>query len=149
MPLTLAEIEDLLLARIRARLPYLLTVDSYQGQIDEKALEDGQVVIRTPAVLALLKKTAGAPLAYGEGEETYEFTLIVACRNLRGQEAARREDQGVYQILQDLRRGLWDHSLAPELQPLDFVQDDAFFVTREWAIYFATYTVKQEVETDD
>lgn len=148
MPLSLTEIEDLLLARIRAELPYLLTVDSYQGQIDEKLLSDGQVVIRTPAILVLLKKTTGAPLAFGANEETYEFTLIVACRNLRGQEAARREDQGVYQILQDLRRGLWDYQLAPELLPLDFVQEDAFFVTREWAIYFATYTVKQEVETD-
>ena len=149
MPLSLTEIEDLLLARIRAELPYVATVTSYQGQIDEKSLEDGKVLIRTPAILALLKKTTGQSFTYGTVEETYEFTLVVAHRNLRGQEAARREEQGVYQILQDLRWGLWGYQLAPELQPLDFVQEDAFFVTRDWAIYFATYTAKQEVEEDD
>lgn len=144
--LSLTEIEDLLLARIKAQLPYLVTVESYQGQIDEKAIEDAKVVIRTPAVLVLLKKTAGSLIAFNEVEETYEFTLIIACRNLRGQEAARREDGGAYQILTDLRRALWDYTLAPALLPLEFVLDDAFLVTREWAIYFATYTTKQEIE---
>lgn len=146
MPLTIGQIEDLLLARVALGLPYLATVESYQGQIKE---DIQQVIIRTPAVLALLQDTLGAPLSCGEIELTHNFKLIVVCRNLRGREAARREEGGAYQILGDLRRALADYVLAKELQPLAFEKDEVFFITNEWAIYFSTYTVKQEIETDE
>ena len=145
MPLDVGQIEDLLLDRIRAELPYLATVESYQGQIKEDV---EQIAIRTPAVLALLKDASGIPASFGSYDDLYRFTLIVACRNLRGQEAARREEGGAYQILGDLRRALRDYELSPELEPLGFEQDEAFFITKEWAIYFATYTAKQEVDTN-
>lgn len=144
--LNLTDMEDLLLSRIKEQLPYVVTVESYQGQIKEDMAE---TVIRTPAVLALLKNTVGSPSSFGEYSNTYKFNLIVVCRNLRSRQAARREEGGVYQILEDLRQALTDFILDPELQPVSFEQEEAFFVTKEWAIYFASYSCQQEWNTEE
>lgn len=147
--LSITAIEDLLMARIREQLPYLATVESYQGAVDEAALAEGRMpVLRVPAVLPMLHARPAAPGEYGAGNDdlTHNFRLVVVCRSLRGQEAARRDGQGAYQILEDLRTALSGYLLAAELQLVRFTGDEALFVTREWAAYAANYSILQEVD---
>jgi len=139
--LTITQIEDLLIARIRAELPYLAHVDSYKGQLEQ---EISELVLRSPAVLVSLQELPGEPASFGEYELAYTFSLTVVCRNLRGEAAGRRDDTGAYRILDDLFTALKDHSLDSNLTPLAYNKAEAMLITKEVVIYAASYTVTQE-----
>lgn len=145
--LTITQIEDLLIARIKAELPYLADVSSYKGQLEKKIAE---LVLRTPAVLVSLQELSGEPTTFVEmgGVSsyalTYVFSLAVVCRDLRGEAAGRRGDTGAYRILDDLFAALTDYILDADLQPLAYNEAEALLITKEVVIFAATYTVTQE-----
>jgi phage gp37-like protein len=145
--LTITQIEDLLIARIKAELPYLAAVESYKGQLEKEIAE---LVLRTPAVLVSLQELFGEPAAFVEMGAlsgyalTYTFSLAVVCRDLRGEAAGRRGDTGAYRILDDLFAALADHILDDGLQPLAYNKAEALLITKEVVIFAATYTVTQE-----
>lgn len=104
---SISSIEDAIMARIAgARLPYLKTVATYGGELDENLAE---AVRCFPAVWVAFK---------GEGEgqrltttgHVYRipatWVVLAAARNLRNESATRRGDHvrvGTYQMLLDLR----------------------------------------------
>ncbi|TSA12011.1 MAG: DUF1834 family protein [Deltaproteobacteria bacterium] len=139
--LTITQIEDLLIARIKAELPYLPEVSSYNGQLEKEIAE---LVLRTPAVLVSLQELSGEPASFGEYVLTYTFSLAVVCRDLRGEAAGRRGDTGAYRILDDLFAALKDHTLDSVLAPLAYNKAEAMLITKEVVIFAATYTVTQE-----
>ena len=139
--LTITQIEDLLIARIRAKLPYLAHADSHQGDPEREIAEQ---VLRTPAVLVSLQELPGEPVEFGAWELAYNFSLAVVCRNLRGEAAGRRSDAGAYRILDDLFAALKDHVLDAALSPLAYVKAEALLITKEVVIFAASYTVTQE-----
>lgn len=103
----LTVIEDAILARIAgAKLPYLKTLATYGGELDDDL---GEAVRRFPAAWVAFK---------GEGESQRLTTsgsvyripstwvVLVAARNLRNEAATRRGDKvrvGSYQMLLDVR----------------------------------------------
>lgn len=103
----LATIEDAIMARIAgARLPYLKTLATYGGQLDENLAE---AIRRFPAVWVAFQ-------AEGEGQKlttsgsVYRipatWVVLVAARNLRNEAATRKGDKvnvGTYQMLKDVR----------------------------------------------
>jgi phage gp37-like protein len=145
--LTITEIEDLLIARIKAELPYLAEVSSYKGQLEKEIAE---LVLRTPAVLVSLQELPGEPASFAEFGAlsgyalTYTFSLAVVCRDLRGEAASRRGDTGAYRILDDLFAALRDHILDNGLQPLAYNKAEAILITKEVVIFAANYSVVQE-----
>ena len=139
--LTITQIEDLLIHRIRAELPYLAHADSYKGQLEQEIAE---LVLRSPAVLVSLQELPGEPADFSEYELAYTFSLVVVCRNLRGEAAGRRGDIGAYRILDDLFTALKDHRLDSNLTPLAYNKAEAILITKEVVIFAASYTVTQE-----
>jgi phage gp37-like protein len=139
--LTITQIENLLIARIRESLPYLVEVASYQGQLEKEIAE---LVLRTPAVLVSLQELPGETASFEGYALTYTFSLAVVCRDLRGEAASRRGDTGAYRILDDLYAALKDHALDAQLQPLSYDKAEALLITKEVVIFAATYTVMQE-----
>jgi phage gp37-like protein len=103
----LATIEDAMLARIAgAKLPYLKTVATYGGELDE---ELGETVRRFPAVWAAFK-TEGEGQPLNTAKSVYRipatWVVFVAARNLRNEASTRRGDKvmvGTYQMLKDVR----------------------------------------------
>ncbi|GAB6124324.1 DUF1834 family protein [Humidesulfovibrio idahonensis] len=103
----LAIIEDAILARIAgAKLPYLRTLATYGGELDEGL---GEAVRRFPAVWTAFKSEGeGVPLNTAKSVYRIPATWVVfvAARNLRNEAATRRGDKvkvGTYQMLKDVR----------------------------------------------
>ena len=139
--LTITQIEDLLIARIKDQLPYLAEVASYKGQLEKEIAE---LVLRTPAVLVSLQDLPGETQSFEGYVLSYIFSLAVVCRDLRGEASGRRGDTGAYRILDDLFTALRDHALDAQLEPLIYHKAEAHLITKEVVIYAATYSVMQE-----
>lgn len=138
---TLTEIDDALLARIRAQLPYLATVDSYQGEL-QKWLEEG-LILRFPAVLVALNADEAEPVAKAS-RSSYAFDLLILCRDLRGEQAARKGEEGVYRILHDLKAALAGYRLFADFTAVQFQKTTVLFVTPELTAYAATVGFKEQ-----
>lgn len=138
---SLAEIEDLLIASINAGL-ILRACKTYSGELEGDIT---QLVLRTPAVLmAYARSDYNAEVSgYSQDVLVHQWDLLVVCRNLRGDDAARRESGGIYDILSGLKNTLLGVTLADDLMPIEFRGEEAHFITKEVAVYAASYIIPQ------
>jgi phage gp37-like protein len=137
----IVEIEDLIIARLQAELDYLRTCKTYAGELEK---DPQQLAMRTPAVLLALTKVVSEPLEFQAYQHEYIFDLLVVSRNLRGEDDARRANDGAYEILADVRLALIDYTLRDDLQPLALLQEEAQIISQELVLYTATYSVVME-----
>jgi hypothetical protein len=142
MRYTIDQIEDLLVARIAAELPYLNTVDTFEAKYDV-TLE--RLIHHSPAVFAALNsvKPSADLESFGVGVHIYTFELGIVCRDLRGPKEGRRGDEGAYQILDDLYAALEGHRLSQGIEPLEFEGLEFVLSTNIGVVYRATYTLAQ------
>lgn len=118
----ISAIEDAILARIAsAGLPYLRTVESYGGELDDDLVK---AVRRFPAVWAALKGV-GEGQALNTAQSVYRhhatWVVMVAARNLRNEAATRKGDKvnvGTYQMLEDVRSLLAGQDFGLEIDNL-------------------------------
>lgn len=137
-------IEDLLIAKITEKLPYLAKVAGYQGELQKDLSE---IVFRPMTVLVSLVNSRDVGGSFSSYGLDHTFDLIVMCRNLRGETEGRRDDdRGAYRVLDDLRQYLNGVQLSADLQPLKFVKEEALIISRELVAYTATYSAQQEIE---
>ena len=130
-------LEDAVLAALQAQLGNQVnTLESYQG--DWRA--DLQAVgWRLPAVLVMLAGTSSQAVALSSYDLTVDFTLLTVVRQLRGQEAGRRQGGGSYQLLAGIRQALWHQDLGLEILPLALVKEEPLLNDREFSVYAAHY----------
>jgi len=122
MAVDIATIEAAMLARIAgAKLPYLRTVATYGGELDEGLTE---AVRQFPAVWIAFKSMGeGQPVntAGSVYRAPATWVAFVAARNLRNEAATRRGDKvrvGTYQMLADVRALLTGQDLDLEIDNL-------------------------------
>lgn len=122
MALDISSIEAAILARIAgAGLPYLRTVATYGGELDDDL---ATAIRRFPAVWVAFKgEGEGQPL--NTAKSVYRvpatWTVLVAARNLRSEAATRKGDKvnvGTYQMLVDVRALLAGQDLGLEIDNL-------------------------------
>jgi len=122
MAVDIAAIEAAMLARIAgAKLPYLRTVATYGGELDEGLTE---AVRQFPAVwLAFKAMGEGQPV--NTAKSVYRapatWVVFVAARNLRNEAATRKGDRvrvGTYQMLADVRALLAGQDLGLDIDNL-------------------------------
>lgn len=118
----IATIEDAILARIAgAKLPYLRTLATYGGQLDDGLAES---VRQFPAVwLAFKAMGEGQPLNTAGSVYRVPATWVafVAARNLRNEAATRKGDRvrvGTYQMIRDVRALLAGQDLGLPIEAL-------------------------------
>jgi hypothetical protein len=76
---------------------------------------------------------------------TQDLTVLAVVRQLRGEEAARRQEGGVYQILAAIRQALWHQDLGQDILPLALVKEEAVLSTPEltgYAVHYRTAAVQ-------
>lgn len=112
------------------------TLETYQGDWRGDLQRE---TWRFPAVLVLLRRSRGEQVALGSYDVNLEFTVLVAVRHLRGQAAARRDEGGVYQLLEGVRKALWSQDLGLELQPLALLWEEPLLNNQEFSVYAAHY----------
>lgn len=144
--MTIGEIEDLLIDRIKGALPYLGTVESYNNQLEGDLQE---CAFRFPAVFAVLRGVRQGPSEFGGYEAAHDFDLLVVAKNLRGQAEARRGNRGAYGILDDLRSALADYQLEARLQPCIPGKVEALVMDRTGVMYGLELTVTGFFEKEE
>jgi phage gp37-like protein len=103
----LATIEDAMIARFKATLTYLKSVESYAGQLDDETFDS----VRVMPALWIAFAGLGTPKQLGADRFLTPATFAVMCcvRSVRGEKTARRGgaapgDVGVYHIMRDVRQ---------------------------------------------
>jgi phage gp37-like protein len=130
-------VEDAVVAALKTELDgQVKTLATYQGDY----LADLQREYwRFPAVLVQLRQSRGEQVTLRSYDLSLEFTVLVMVRHLRGEAAARREAEGVYQILAGVRKALWHQDLGLELQPLNLIREEPLLSNQEFSVYAAHY----------
>lgn len=93
------DIEDAIIASIKDNVPAIKTVETWAGQIDA---ELNRLPVRLPAVYVAYGGSAFSGVDGPSHRENAEFTVIVASRNMRGDDAARKDAGGAYEIVQSV-----------------------------------------------
>jgi len=141
---TIKEIEDLLVARIKANLPYLHRVDSFETRF---GLEIDELLVDAPAVLCSMEATARKEAweSFERMQVEHRFILAVLARDMRGPDEAKTDEAvGAYRILNDLRTHLQFHQLSTSLSPLEFQGETFVAASQIGVIYRAVYTTCEE-----
>lgn len=137
---SLTEIENAIITSLEARMgSYVKTIASYQGSLPEDLASRGW---RLPLGLVRLAGTRAALTAAHSYEVELTFAILVAARNLRGNEEARQGEEGVYRMLDDLRAALWDQDLGLEIEPFRLLGEEAERNDREMAAFEARYATR-------
>lgn len=149
---TIPQLEDALLARIKGALPQLKTVETFGGDSLE---ELRQIAFRFPAVYAVLRehKPAAELQEFGGFGGVYgsrvTFDLLVCCRNLRGEEAGRRDSGGAYEVLEGLRAALVGQTLGLTILPVEFDGEEAALIEKDMVVFKATYVLSHEWQFEE
>jgi phage gp37-like protein len=130
-------VEDAVVAALKEELDGRVeTLASYQG---DWLVDLQRENWRFPAVLVQLAQSRGEQVTLGSYDLSLEFSILVMVRHLRGEAAARREAEGVYQILAGVRKALWHQDLGLELQPLNLIREEPLLSNQEFSVYAAHY----------
>ena len=143
---TIKNIEDALIAAIKAGMTYLRTVDTYEGELDEAKI--ALAAKNFPAVLIYMEKTRITNRAYPLKWQHPVFTMLVCEKNLRGKKEAVQGDitnPGIYQMLADLFDTLFQQTLGLEIDPFDIPEnaaEEAVITSSVIMVYAAQYGTK-------
>lgn len=100
---TIPDIEDAIISAIKNNIPAIKTVETWAGQIED---EIGKLPVTLPAAYVAYGGSAFSPVDGPSHRERAEFTVIVAARNMRGGEAARKDAGGAYELIQSVLEAL-------------------------------------------
>lgn len=130
-------VEEAIVVALQTELGSLVqTVASHQGNW----LEDLQSQARRlPAVLVRWRQSRSEPVTLGSSDLTLDFTILIAVHPLRGEVEARVQEGGIYEILEGVRRALWQQDLGLEITPFSLEKEGPWLTTRELAVYGAEY----------
>ncbi|MHC1727953.1 MAG: phage protein Gp37 [Syntrophobacteraceae bacterium] len=134
----IAEIENAILERLRASLPYLRTCGSLSEFLgrDLDAIEE--MAPLCPAAFVIYEQGTYSQKMSGVQDREMHFCVILAVRNLRGESALRHGSpgqKGIYDVLEDVRAALSEQSCGVEIDPLSPVTEEAVSGSRDFAVY--------------
>jgi phage gp37-like protein len=130
-------VEDAVVTALQDRLGAQVgTIRSYQGnwRVDLR-----QKSWRLPAALVMLTGSQSQQVGVSSFDLTLDLQILVAVRNLRGEEAGRREAGGAYDLLLGVQDALWQQDLGLDLQPFALVREEPLLTDGEFTVYAAHY----------
>jgi phage gp37-like protein len=127
-------IEDSIIAELKAQIPYLRSVETYAGQLED---EIEALPLRFPAAYVAYGGSDFAPGEAGSAgrREACAFSVLVGARSLKGQEKARKEAGGAYDAVRDVLAALADKDFGLGIEPLAPMRTSLLFAGRETAVY--------------
>ncbi|OGR07277.1 MAG: hypothetical protein A3K23_03775 [Desulfobacca sp. RBG_16_58_9] len=134
---TWTTLEDAVLAALKAQLgARVKTLETYQGDLLADLKREAW---RLPAVLVMLRQSRAEAVTASSYDVHLDFTVLAAARQLRGETAGRRQEGGVYDLLEGVRQALWHQDLGLEILPFSLVLEEPLLTTREFTVYAAHY----------
>jgi phage gp37-like protein len=134
-------IEDAIIAELKAQVAYLKTVETYAGQIDREL--DG-LPVRFPAAYVSFGGSGFSPGDVGASghREAVDFSVLVCARHLGGQDKARKETGGAYDVVKDVLAALANKNLGLDIEPIMPVRASLLFAGRETAVYEVEFSTE-------
>jgi len=130
-------VEDAVVAALQERLGSLVkTVRTYQG---EWRTDLKQETWRLPAALVMLTGSRAEQVGLSSYDLTLDLEVLLVVRQLRGEEAGRREAGGAYDLLEEVRQALWHQDLGLSLTPWALVWEEPLLSDGEFTVYAARY----------
>ena len=138
-------LEDAIIVRLKAQLPYVRTCATYAGQFSPSEL--ARKTVKYPAVFVSYAGSEFDPVDGPQFNESASFTLIVAAKNLRSDERARKDaDSGAYKLVKDCITALTNqalgltliHAMTPQNVQLVFVDSGVAVYSIEFNATFDT-----------
>lgn len=131
------QIEDRIIETLRAELSYLRTVETYAGQLEE---EIGKLPVLFPSAYVVY---GGSTINRVDGpthQETVEFSVLVAAKDMRGKEALRKgspapNGHGVYGMVKDVLKALTNEDFGLDMEKLRPLRVSPVFIGKTVAIY--------------
>ena len=131
---SIGQIEDAIVARLKAQLTYLKTCDS----LNEDLLGEIETLTIRPPAAYVIYNSGRYEHRTGVQDRFMEFLVILMAKNLRGDRAARHgtgPEKGVYEMLDDARKALTDQSCGLDIDPLLPGDEELIGGTKEMAAY--------------
>jgi len=141
MSITITEIENAIVDRLKTQLTYLQTCKSLGEALSNDAAD---FAVQTPAAYVVYEGGRYEHIMSGTQDRFMNFGVIVVAKNLRGDEEARRGQgaaKGAYDLLDDVRADLSNNAVGLNIDPLLPVDETAIENTEKAAVYairFAT-----------
>lgn len=137
-------IESAIKARIQTELPYLRTLETYAGQLED---EIDKLVLSFPAVFVAYQ---GSSFEWVDGEtynETAEFVALVAAKNLKSGAAIRTDPvSGAYRLIKDVAAALTNQNLGLDIERLRPTQRSLVYSSKTAIIYGLNFQTNFDAE---
>ncbi|MDO8282695.1 MAG: DUF1834 family protein [Thermodesulfovibrionia bacterium] len=141
MSIDFVQVEDKVIAELKANMKYLKNVESYAGQL---ASEIDKLVGNFPAVYVAY---GGSKLEWVDGtvyNDLPDFDIIVVSKNFKGGEARRKDTNGCYDMIKDVLKYLTNQDFGMDIEKLKPVD-----VTLLLSTHLATaYNIKFQTNFD-
>ena len=135
-------IEDAIIARLKAEIAYLKTVDVLAALLSD---ESPDFTLLAPAAFVTY---GGGPYkrvgSSSKFDRDMKFNIVIVQRNFNGQRRLLHGDgakKGVYDVLKDVRIALTDQALGLAIWPFTPIDDQPLEATRDvvvWGFSFHT-----------
>jgi phage gp37-like protein len=126
------QIEDAIINGLKSGVSYLRTVETYAGQLEG---DIGKLTIRFPAALVAYGGSGFKRVDGPNHQESVDFSVLVAAKDLRGSEEAKKKSQGAYDLVKDVLAALTNRSFGLDIERLRPVRVSLVYIGRGVAVY--------------
>ena len=129
--MTFEIIEDKIIEKLK-ELPALKTCETYAGQMEG---EIERLPVRFPAVFVVY---GGSSFEWVDGpnhREIVDFSVMACAKDLRGNEAMRKEEGGAYGLVNDVLEKLTNEDFGLDIERLRPVKVSLVFISKIMAVY--------------
>ncbi len=133
----LSTVEDAVVKALQTQLgAQVQTLETYQGDWSADLKRKSW---RLPAVLVKLRQSRALQVTAGSYDLTLDFIILVVVRQLRGEADGRRQPDGAYELLVQIRQALCNQDLGLDLLPFSLVREEPLLNTPENVVFAAHY----------
>lgn len=128
------QIENKIVEQLKANIPYARTIETYAGQL-EADIE--LLPIQFPACYVMY---GGSQLAWVDGQANYNevdiFTVLACAKNLRGNEAVRKDTSvGCYKLIKDVLAQIANKNFGLDIEKMRPTEIRLVYISKIIAIY--------------
>lgn len=128
------QIENAIVDELKANIPYARTIETYAGQL-ETDIE--LLPIQFPACYVMY---GGSQLQWVDGQANYNetdtFTILAAAKNLKGNEAMRKDAAiGCYRLVKDVLAQITNKKFGLDIEKMRPTEVRLMHVSKITAIY--------------
>ncbi|GAB62649.1 MAG: DUF1834 family protein [Candidatus Jettenia sp.] len=128
------QIEDKIITELKTRITYARTVETYAGQLEAKIEE---LPIQYPALYVTY---AGSQFDWIDNEANYNevavFNILAANKNLKGQEAVRKDGAGgVYKLIKDVTKYITNQNFGLDIERMQLTEVQFVFTSQTITVY--------------